>query len=119
MTAPCRVSVSPFRPVACGTAHRSACCSVQIRPAVHGRADAAKLGEAGWERSHDGWKILQARAHTVNFSTLDAAASWFIDRIDELAGAGLLDLLASLKPSNGAAATEGDAAEVAAARDDS
>jgi hypothetical protein len=73
--------------------------NAQVRPMAHARADSARLHDAGWELSYDGWKILKARAHTVNFATLDEAATWFVDRFAELEAAGLLDLLLQLRSS--------------------
>lgn len=79
--------------------------NAQIRPQVHGRAESGQLHHVGWEREFEGWKLVEARAHTINFATLDQAADWFIGRFLELESAGLLELIQQFR-SGGADLSE-------------
>lgn len=70
-----------------------------IRPEAHTLAETAGLRELGWEMPYDGWWFVEARAHTVNYPSLDAAAQWFVDRFVELRDAGLIALLKRYAPT--------------------
>ena len=59
------------------------------------------MRDVGWELEYDGWKIVQTRAHTVNFATLDDAVAWFLGRFAQLERAGLLNLLLEFRPLSG------------------
>jgi hypothetical protein len=82
-----------------------------VRARVH--AEAGALAAAGWELQYEGWILVQTRAHTVNFPTLEQATAWFVDRFTDLDNAGLFALQHELVPGSGApiAATEDEPTE--------
>lgn len=80
-----------------------------IRPQAHALADGARLRDAGWELTFEGWPFIEARAHTVNYPTRDAAVAWFLERLADLQRAGLIALLKQHAPAGAAAQPAEDA----------
>ena len=67
-----------------------------IRPRVHALAEASGLLSSGWSLGHDGWQMVERRARTVNYPTIDSAVAWFMDCFGDLEHAGLFALQGEL-----------------------
>lgn len=63
-----------------------------IRSRVHLLAESAGLRSSGWSIRHDGWQIVECRAHTVSYPTIDSAVAWFMECFGDLERAGLFQL---------------------------
>lgn len=72
------------------------------RARVHALAQVGELEAAGWELKYDGWVLVVARAHTVNFATLELATAWFMERFAELEREGLFRLQQERSPAGAA-----------------
>jgi hypothetical protein len=68
----------------------------EARARMHAIAEREHLVNHGWILEFDAWPLLTARAHTVNHPSLDSAVAWFIDRFEELDGAGVFALQAAM-----------------------
>jgi hypothetical protein len=63
-----------------------------VRSRVHVLAEFAGLLSSGWSLRHDGWQMVECRAHPVNYPTIDSAVAWFMACFDDLERAGLFAL---------------------------
>jgi hypothetical protein len=67
-----------------------------IRSRVQVLAESAGLLSSGWSLRHDGWQMVECRAHTVDYPTIDSAVAWFMECFGDLERAGLFLLLRAL-----------------------
>ena len=63
-----------------------------IRSRVQALAASAGLPASGWGLRDDGWQIVECRARTEDYATIDSALAWFMERFGELERAGLFAL---------------------------
>ena len=63
-----------------------------IRSRVQALAASAGLPASGWSLRDDGWQIVECRARTDDYATIDSALAWFMERFGELESAGLFAL---------------------------
>jgi hypothetical protein len=61
-----------------------------MRSRVHALAESAGLLSSGWSLRNDGWQMVECRAHTGDFPTIDSAVAWFMQCFGDLERAGLL-----------------------------
>jgi len=81
------------------------------RPAIRERllqlADEGALGSE-WRRQVPGWQGLSVSRRATTVEGYEATVSWFMDRLEELDGAGVLRLVAELGETAGLPPEAGD-----------